>query len=129
MSDEPDRMTSESRLKAIHDELRTIRKLVSEGLFALREAQAEVPEKMRRFITYMHDLHDVCYIYESRGQPVPPYILREMERCDDRYRQLLDEQHEVGGAFEKVRTEMAKDKNNRWDHTRLLSAPKPKEAP
>jgi hypothetical protein len=46
--------------------------------------------------------------------------MREVERCDDRLRQMLSEQHSDGGTFEKVRREMAKDPENRWDHTRQL---------
>jgi hypothetical protein len=65
-------------------------------------------------------------MYEEHGHPIPDYILRELERLDDRYRQLLKELHLDGGTFEKVRREMAEDPENRWDHTRLLY--KPKEA-
>lgn len=107
-------------LKAINQNLTTIRELVSTAVSAIREAESEVPEKMRRFIMYMHDVHDVMHMYEERGHVVPPYILREVERCDDRYRQLLNELHTDGGTFEKVRAKMAEDPNNRWDHTRLL---------
>ena len=104
-------------------ELTTLRRLVSEVVNHMVDAQSEIPEKMRRFIMYMHDVHDVSYMYEERGVPVPPYIMREMERCDDRYRQLLTELHLDGGAFEKVRREMANDPKNRFDHTRLLNGP------
>lgn len=107
-------------------ELKTIRELLSKVVNAITEAESEIPEKMRRFIMYMHDVHDVSYMYEERGHQVPSHILREMERCDDRYRQLLAELHLEGGAFAKVRGEMAKDPTNRWDHTRQLE--KPKEA-
>jgi hypothetical protein len=91
------------------------------------EAEAEVSEKMRRFIMYCHDVHDIVNMHEERGHVVPRYILAEMERCDDRYRQLLEEAHTDGGTFEKVRREMAEDPNNRWDHTRLLTKGKPDE--
>lgn len=47
-----------------------------------------------------------------------------MERCDDRFRQLLTEAHTDGGTFEKVRREMVKDENNRWDHTRAIGVSK-----
>jgi hypothetical protein len=92
----------------------------------LRGAEKEVPEFMRRFANYMHDIHDIRYMYESLGHPIPDHLLRELERCDDRYRQLLVKLHDLGddGAFEKVRREMAKDPENRWDHTRLLYPPK-----
>jgi hypothetical protein len=93
--------------------------------FALIEqAESEVPEYMRRFSGYMHDLHDIRYMYEELGQPAPRHLLAEMERCDDRFRQLLDRLHGEGGAFAKVRREMASDPENRWDHTRLLDKPK-----
>ena len=107
-------------------ELKTIRELLTKVALSLVEAETEVPEKMRRFILYMHAVHDVSYMYEERGHEVPSHILREMERCDDRYRQLLLELHLDGGTFERVRREMASDPDNRWDHTRLL--PKTKGA-
>lgn len=108
-------------LERISNELKIIRQQLTEGLAHLRDAQAEVPERMRRFSTYMHDLHDICYMYEVRGIQVPQYVMQEMERCDDRFRQLLEKEHAQGGAFEKVRTEMSGDEKNRWDHTRLLT--------
>jgi hypothetical protein len=79
---------------------------------------------MRRFTSYYHDIVHLKGEYLSLGIPAPPHIDREMERCDDRFRQLLIEQHTDGGAFEKVRRVMAEDPENRWDHTRLLSKPK-----
>ena len=121
---ESDGPSDEALLLQIRKELTTIRQLLTKVVFAVTEAESEIPEKMRRFIMYMHDVHDVSYMYESRGLDVPQHVRREMERCDDRYRQLLEELHLDGGAFEKVRREMAKDANNRWDHTRQLSPPK-----
>lgn len=105
-------------------ELTTIRELVSQMANAMREAESEIPEKMRRFIMYMHDMHDVKNLYDEHGLSCPPWVLREVERCDDRLRQLLDTLHTDGGTFEKVRREMATDPLNRWDHTRLLDKPK-----
>ena len=105
-------------------ELKTIRELVSSVVFAIRDAESEIPEKMRRFMNYMHDVHDVKYMYEELGHPVPQHLLRELERLDDRYRQLIKELHLDGGTFEKVRREMASDPENRFDHTRLLYPPK-----
>jgi hypothetical protein len=102
-------------------ELQAIKKMLQEVTFYMKEAETEVSEKMRRFIMYMHDVHDVVNMYEERGHVVPSYILREMERCDDRYRQLLTEAHTDGGVFERVRREMADDPENRWDHTRQLT--------
>ena len=113
-------------LKRIADDMKITRQLLVEVLNKIREAESEIPEKMRRFIMYMHDVHDVMYMYESRGIPIPSHVLREAERCDDRYRQLLEELHLDGGTFERVRREMASDPNNRWDHTRQLSKPQEK---
>lgn len=110
-------------LQRCAQELKTIRELLGKVAYSMANAESEIPEKMRRFIMYMHDVHAVSYMYEERGINVPQYIMREMERCDDRYRQLLEELHLDGGTFEKVRREMASDPNNRWDHTRLLSKP------
>lgn len=111
-------------LKNARRELKTIREQLTMVVHSIREAESEVPEKMRRFIMYMHDVHDIVNLYHEGGQPAPEHVLREMERCDDRYRQLLKELHMEGGAFEKVRRDMAKDPENRWNHTRQLAAPK-----
>ncbi len=125
MSDDKlDDLSEKQLLLRIARELTTIRQHTTVVVVALRDAESEIPEKMRRFIMYMHDVHDVSIMYESRGHQIPSHILREMERCDDRYRQLLEELHLDGGAFEKVRREMAKDPTNRWDHTRQLAKPK-----
>lgn len=110
----------------LNREMTTIRELLVKVVKYMVDAESEIPEKMRRFIMYMHDVHDVSYMYEERGHQVPAHILREMERCDDRYRQLLDELHLDGGVFERVRREMANDPLNRWDHTRQLSKPQEK---
>lgn len=111
-------------LNRIGRELKTIRELLVAVVAAIRDAESEIPEKMRRFMTYMHDIHDVKYMYETQGHVIPEHLAHELRRCDDRYRQLLDELHLDGGAFEKIRREMAKDPGNRWDHTRLLDKSK-----
>jgi len=105
-------------------EMTEIRKLVSDAVLYLREAESEVPEMMRRFANYMHDVHDIKYMYEEHGVDVPVHVLREIERLDDRYRQLLKGLNTDGKAFEKIRREMAADPENRWDHTRLLTKAK-----
>lgn len=115
---------TEQLLRRIARELGTIRMLVSQGIGALRDAEAEIPEKMRRFMNYFHDVHDIKFVYEESGHAVPDYIARELERLDDRYRQLLNEQNAEGNVFNKVRREMAADKANRWDHTKQLEKPK-----
>lgn len=109
-----------SVLKDIRRDMRAVRLDLTKALNSMADAESEVPEKMRRFMMYMHDVHDIVEMYKGLGHEVPAYVNREMERCDDRYRQLLDVEHTDGGTFEKVRREMASDPNNRWDHTRLL---------
>lgn len=110
-------------LKNIRREQSTIRSLVGEALVALRDAESEIPERIRRFTHHMHSIHDIKYMYEDVGVPVPTHIMREIERLDDRFRQLVAEENAEGGTFSKVRREMASDKNNRYDHTRELPAP------
>jgi len=108
-------------LKRISDRLENIDKKLAEVTHYMVEAESEVPEKMRRFIMYMHDMHDVKNLYDEHGIEVPPHVLREVERCDDRLRQLLTELHTDGGVFEKVRRHMAGDKENRYDYSRELT--------
>lgn len=105
-------------------ELTTMRQMLTKVVNYMVDAESEIPEKMRRFIMYMHDVHDIVNLYHENGQIAPRYVLEEMERCDDRYRQLLEQMHTDGGIFEKVRREMAADPKNRWDHTRQLAKPK-----
>lgn len=124
MPNEEDKVSDNDMLLRIAKELKAIRELLSKGMFAMTEAESEIPEKMRRFVMYFHDMHDIKNLYDEHGLPVPQHVLMEVERCDDRFRQLLEAAHTDGGAFEKVRREMATDPNNRWDHTRQLAAPK-----
>lgn len=121
-------MTEESDrdiLIRIARELGTIRTLVSQGMVGLRDAESEIPEKLRRFMNYCHDIHAMKFMYEEVGHAAPDWIMRELERVDDRYRQIMKEMKAEGGAINKVIREMAKDPTNRWDHTKLL--PKPTE--
>lgn len=122
MADED--MPDSARLKQIAQELVTIRKLLSDTANSSRDAESEVPEKMRRFTMYMHDIKDINNLYHELGLVPPTWVKHEMERCDDRFRQLLTEAHTDTGAFEKVRQQMAEDPENRYDHTRQLAAPK-----
>ena len=105
-------------------DIQQIRGMLTEVVRYMKDAESEVPEKMRRFIMYMHDVHDVMNMYTEQGHPVPDYILREAERCDDRYRHLLKEGNTDMGWIEKVRREMSKETGNRWDHTKLLASEK-----
>lgn len=114
---------SETELKTMRQELVKIRELVSKAVNAQVNAEVEVPEKMRRFTMYMVDIHTIVHLYEERGLTAPDYVLREMERCDDRLKHLLTDLHTDGGAFEKIRREMTERGDNRWDHTRQLFGP------
>lgn len=126
MADEEleNQLTDRDLLLRIARELKTIREGVGKALFAMHEAEAEVPEKMRRFANYFHDIVHIKGEYVTLGIQPPKWLDEEMERCHDRMRQALIELHTDGGAFEKVRRNMAQDPNNRYDHTRQLSKPK-----
>jgi len=115
--------SAEVYLERISRDIKTIRELVGKVIFYITDAEAEVPERIRRYMNYMHDVHDIKYMYEEHGTPVPEHVMRELERLDDRYRQILSELTAAGGAFDKVRREMAADPANRWDHTRQLAGP------
>jgi len=119
--------SAEVYLERIARELKTMRELMSFTSNAAREAESEIPESMRRFANYYHDVVHIKGEYVSLGLAAPPHVDREMERCDDRFRQLLIKHHLDGGTFEKVRREMAEDPDNRWDHTRLLTKGKAAE--
>lgn len=129
MNDRPDpeqidkTIPVEVHLGRIARELKGIRELCSTAVAYLRDAESEIPEKYRRFVNAFHDVHHVGWVYEEKGHPIPPHVLRELERLDDRYRQIIAEMNAQGGAFDKVRREMADDPMNRWDHTRQLPAP------
>ena len=118
MSD--DDVTELDLLKRMARDQQAIRSMLTEVINHITEAESEVPEKMRRFIMYAHDVHDISHMYEERGLPVPEHVRREMERVDDRYRHLLEDLHSDDGTFEKVRQEMTKREGNRWEHGRLL---------
>ena len=111
---------SEAYLKNIARDIQSLKSQLAEVITYMHDAEAEVPEKIRRFMMYMHDVHDTLNFYRETGQEAPPHVKVEAERCDDRYRHLLTELYTDGGTFEKVRREMSKQPGNRWDHTRLL---------
>ena len=125
MSVEEDTLTW---IKNLHKELVTIRMLLGEGMLGLRDAESEVPEKLRRFMNYCHDIHAMKFMYEEVGHAAPDWVMRELERVDDRYRQIMSEMKAEGGAINKVLRTMAEDPENRWDHTRQLPAPKKEES-
>lgn len=116
--------TDSDLLRRIAQELKVIRENTGKAIFSMHEAEAEVPEKMRRFANYFHDVVHIKGEYVSLGLRAPAYIDREMERCADRFRHLLEDAHGDGGAFEQVRRDMAERSGNVYDHTRQLAKPK-----
>jgi hypothetical protein len=114
-------VTERDLLFRIYRELVTIRKNGTELLSFYRDAEAEVPESLRRFANYFHDLHDIKYMYEEHGTTPPKHVLEEIERLDDRYRQILKAHNTDGGAIEKIRAMMADDPENRYKHKRELT--------
>jgi hypothetical protein len=127
MPDEPeykldDSVTERDLLFRIARELTTIRQGVSKALFAMGEAEKEVPEKMRRFMNYYHDIVHVKAAYVELGLRPPKEIDQEMERNHDRALQILHDLHSDGGHFEQVRREMTQHPvTPRYDHTRQIA--------
>lgn len=115
--------TLQDEMADVRRELATMRQLLSEGIRYLRDAEAEIPERIRRFSHHMHSIHDIKYMYEELGVVPPPHLLVELERVDDRFRQIIAEENAEGGAFAKIRREMATDPKNRYDHARALPPP------
>ena len=111
-------------LQRIARELTTIRLQTTQVVGYIRDAESDMPERYRRFVNAFHDVHDIKYMYEEHGQDVPEYVLSEIRRMDDRYRQILKELNAEGGAFNKVRRAMAADPENRYNHTKQLEKPK-----
>lgn len=114
-------MIDDDKLKLMQQDIHMIKNMLAGIALDMKAAEAEVPESMRRFMNYFHDVRDIRYMHEESGHPVPTWIDREIERLFDRYRQLLEKQNLDDGAFAKVRREMADDPANRYDHTRLLT--------
>lgn len=123
MSDEasiPKGLKIEEYLYFIARDIKVLRDQTSKYVNAQHEAESEIPEKIRRFTTYMHAVHDISNMYKELGHAIPTYLAEELQRVDDRYRQLLEEAHSDGNIFEQIRRKMAEDPNNRWDHTRAI---------
>lgn len=116
-----DSVTERDLLFRIAREMQLLRVQQTELLKFYRDAETEVPESLRRFANYFHDVHDIKYMYEEHGMKPPQHILDEIERLDDRYRQILKAHNTDGGAIEKIRREMAADADNRYNHTRELT--------
>src|SRR4051812_20045648 len=92
-------VSDSDRFDRIARELVTIRTLVGEALVGMRKAESEIPEFMRRFANYYHDVVHIKEAYVSLGLPSPKFVDQEMERCHDRMRQALDNLHKDDEAF------------------------------
>ena len=104
-------------------DLQQIRSMLTDMVKYMKDAESEVPEKMRRFIMYFHDAHDVINFYHELGLQPPRWVMQEVERCADRYHHLLDDLYtDKDGTFERVRQDMTKREGNRYDWNKLLSA-------
>lgn len=110
-----------AHLKNIARDIQAMRSMLTEVIRYMKEAESEIPERIRRFIMYFHDVHDIQNLYHEFGITPPDYILREIERCSDRFKHILEDLYAEMGAFEKVRQEMSKRAGNRYDYSRQLS--------
>ena len=104
-------------------DMRELLVLAREIVKYMKEAEKEIPEKMRRFMMYFHDVHDIFWLYQQTGRHPPKHVERELERCDDRYRHLLEDLYKGGETdahFEHIRQEMAKRDGNRHDWSKQI---------
>ena len=113
-----------SDLAMLRRDMRSILLEMREVIKYMKEAESEIPEKIRRFMMYYHDLHDLKNLHHESGIEPPAYILREIERCHDRYRHILEEMHGDQGAFERVRQDMTQRGGNRYDYSKQLTVEK-----
>jgi hypothetical protein len=111
-------------LERISKEMKHIREMMVDVVNFMRESESEVPDKIHRFVLYMHDIREISRMYQELGHSAPDYVVRELERCDDRLRHLLEDLHTDGGTFEKIRRDMAGREGNRWDHSRAVCGPR-----
>lgn len=123
----PDNDELLAAVKNMARDIQALRSEITQIINYMHDAESEVPEKMRRFIMYFHDAHDLQNLYHEMGSQVPPWITREVERCADRFRHLVEDLEKPGETFEKVRRDMSHRPGNRYDHTKLLSQEKPDE--
>lgn len=107
-------------MKNIARDIQSIKSDLIKVLNYIHDAESEVPEKMRRFIMYFHDAHDLINLYHEQGLQIPDWVKREVERCADRYRHLVEDLEQPGETFEKVRREMTNRPGNYYDHSKLL---------
>lgn len=96
--------------------LKSIDAKLTMALRDLHSAEQEIPEYMRRFVTYYHDLMHIKWGYEEAGVPPPDHIMQESERAHDRMRLLVDRESSQGGKFHKIRQELHEEGGNRYNH-------------
>lgn len=110
--------------KNIERDMRAILVEIREVVKYMKDAESEVPERMRRFMMYFHDAHDAINFYHELGLQPPKWIAKEVERCADRLRHLLDEMYDPDkdGTFERVRQDMTQREGmNRYDWSKQLT--------
>ena len=103
---------------AVLEELRKITKQLASVLGAIEKAESEVPEYMRRFVMYYHDIVHIREAHVQLGLTPPKSIDYEIERCSDRMAQLVDSEHNQGGTFHRVMEDMMKIGGTKYKHGR-----------
>jgi hypothetical protein len=103
---------------AILAELRKISDKLTSVLDAVARAESEVPEYMRRFVMYYHDIIHIREAHVQLGLDVPDHINHEIERVSDRMKQLVDMEHNQGGTFHRVMEDMKKIGGMKYKHGR-----------
>jgi hypothetical protein len=113
---------SDAHLANLARDMRAILLELREVVKYMKEAESEVPEKVRRFIMYYHDVHDIVNLHHEGGLSPPKYLHREIERCHDRFRHILEDMYADQGTFERVRQDMTTKGGNRYDYSHQLTA-------
>ena len=114
-------------MERISRDIRVLRNDITKVVVYMEKAERLIPEEMRRFIMYYHDVHDIRHLYHEHGLEPPPEVNSEIERCADQFVQMIREYHSDGGVFEKSRADLAEKAGNYYNHTRKLAFNKPKE--
>lgn len=105
-------------LGLILKELQSLNAGLRTAITALEKAESEIPEHMRRFMMYMHDLVHVRWAYEEKGIMIPPYIDEAIEYAHDRLRVLIDRENQQGGAFDRGRQDLLAEGGMSFRHDR-----------
>jgi hypothetical protein len=62
---------NDDQLKTLQQDIHMIKNMMAEVIIYMKGAEAEIPEKMRRFMNYFHDVRDIRFMHEETGQPAP----------------------------------------------------------